>query len=209
MTGLDAIRQDTIQYLPRPFIRDLNLALHLQYPKMWMVGEVFERDSVHTAFFIGGHTGWDGLDTHLDSVFDFALWQRSLDVFTNKIPMRALREVLRYDAVYPNPLRITPMSNNHDVPRFMSLAGATLEGSMLHTAFTLTVRGTPQLYTGEELGMEGKDDPDNRRDFPGGFPLDARTAFETTGRTPNEQRMYEWTRDWLQLRRAHSAQQPD
>ncbi|MGI9067335.1 MAG: alpha-amylase family glycosyl hydrolase [Pyrinomonadaceae bacterium] len=204
-TGLDGIRQDTIQYMPREFIRDLSNSLHRQYPKMWMVGEVFERDAAHTSFFMGGHQGWDGIDTKLDSVFDFAVWNASLLVFTNKLPMRALRDQLKYDALYPDPSRITPMANNHDTPRFMSLEGASLEGAMLHTAFTLSVRGVPQLYYGEEIAMEGKEDPDNRRDFPGGWAGDPHNAFTTQGRTAKEQRMYEWTRTWIALRREHSA----
>lgn len=205
MTGLDAIRQDTIQYMPRPFIRELSNSLHRQYPKMWMVGEVFERDAAQTAFFMGGHTGWDGIDTKLDSVFDFSLWNTSLLAFTNKQPMRALRDQLKYDALYPAPLKITTLANNHDTVRFMSLEGATLEGAMMHIAFTLSVRGTPQLYYGEEIAMEGKDDPDDRRNFPGGFPGDAHNAFQSSGRTRDEARIWEWTRDWIRLRRDHSA----
>ena len=205
VTGIDAIRQDTIQYMPRSFIRDLSNALHRQYPKMWMVGEVFERDAAQTAFFMGGHTGWDDVDTKLDSVFDFPLWNTSLLVFTNKAPVRALRDQLKYDALYPAPLKITTLANNHDTVRFMSLDGATLEGAMMHVAFTLSVRGIPQLYYGEEIAMEGKEDPDNRRNFPGGFPGDARNAFESKGRTHDEERMWEWTRDWIRLRRNHSA----
>jgi glycosidase len=76
---------------------------------------------------------------------------------------------------------------------------------MLHTAFTISMRGIPQLYAGEEIAMIGGDDPDNRRDFPGGFPSDRHNAFETDGRTADEQRMYEWTRQWLKLRAEHSA----
>ena len=205
MTGIDGIRQDTIQYVPRFFIRDLSKALHRQYPPMWMVGEVFERDAAQTAFFIGGHQGWDGVDTNLDSDFDFSLWQVSLDVFTGKKPVRALRDQLKYDALYPDPTKLTTLVNNHDTPRFLSLEGATLEGAMLHTAFMLTVRGTPQFYAGEEIAMEGKDDPDNRRDFPGGFPGDPRNAFLASERTASEQRMWQWTRDWIKLRREHSA----
>jgi glycosidase len=205
VSGIDGIRQDTIQYMPRTFIRDLSNALHRQYPKMWMVGEVFERDPAQTAFFIGGHRGWDGLDTKLDSDFDFSLWQTALEVFTNKKPVRALRDQLKYDALYPDPAKLTTLTNNHDTPRFMSLPGATLEGAMLHTAFMLSVRGIPQLYSGEEIAMEGGEDPDNRRDFPGGFPGDQRSAFTKDGRTATEQRMFEWTRDWLKLRREHSA----
>ena len=205
VTGIDGIRQDTIQYIPRFFIRDLSNALHRQYPSMWMVGEVFERDAAQTSFFIGGHRGWDGLDTRLDSVFDFSLWNVSLDVFTGKKPMRALRDQLKYDALYPDPNRITTLTNNHDTRRFMSLDDATLAGAMLHTAFMLTVRGTPQIYAGEEIAMEGKDDPDNRRDFPGGFSGDKRNAFSAGERTRDEQRMWQGTRDWIKLRRDHSA----
>lgn len=204
-TGMDGIRQDTVQYMPRAFIRDLSRALHRQYPRMWMVGEVFDRDPVHTAFFMGGRAGWDGIDTGLDSVFDFPVWQASLDVFTGKRPARALRDALKYDAAYPDASRLTTMANNHDVKRFMSLEGASLEGAMLHVAFILSLRGTPQLYYGEELAMEGGDDPDNRRDFPGGFKGDARNAFEKAGRTPREQRMFDWTRDWIRLRRERSS----
>ena len=205
MTGLDGIRQDTIQYMPRPFIRDLSSALRRQYPRMWMVGEVFERDAAQTSFYIGGHKGWDGLDTGLDSVFDFALWNTSLQVFTNKAPVGALRDQLKYDALYPEPLRLTVPANNHDTARFMSLNGATLEGAMMHVAFTLSVRGIPQIYYGEEIAMEGKDDPDNRRDFPGGFPGDTRNAFAVGGRSSNEQKMYDWTRSWIRLRTDHSS----
>jgi glycosidase len=205
ITGIDGVRQDTIQYMPRSFIRDLSLALHRQYPKMWMVGEVFERDPAHTAFFMGGRTNWDGLDTELDSVFDFALWQASLDVFSGKKPARSLRDTLKYDAGYPSAARLTTMLDNHDVKRTISVEGMTLDGAMLHTAFLLSVRGIPQLYYGDELAMQGDDDPDNRRDFPGGFPGDPRNAFAKSGRTPDEQRMYEWTRDWIALRREHPA----
>ena len=53
--------------------------------------------------------------------------------------------------------------------------------------------------------MEGGDDPDNRRDFPGGFAGDARNAFEKSGRTAAEERMFDWTRELLRLRREHAS----
>ncbi|HET6975916.1 MAG TPA: alpha-amylase family glycosyl hydrolase [Pyrinomonadaceae bacterium] len=197
-TGIDAIRQDTIQYMPRFFIRDLSNALHQQYPKLWMVGEVFERDAAHTAFFIGGHKGWDGVDTKLDSVFDFALWNASLMVFTGKAPVRFLQQQLKYDGLYPDASKLTVLANNHDTARFLSLDGGTTEGAMMHTAFILSVRGIPQLYAGEEIAMEGGEDPDNRRDFPS-------TAFNAEGRTAKQKQMFDWTRAWIRLRREHAA----
>jgi len=198
VTGIDGIRQDTIQYTPRFFIRDLSNALHRQYPKLWMVGEVFERDAAQTAFFIGGHTGWDSIDTKLDSVFDFALWNASLLAFTNKASMRLLPHQLKYDALYPDASKLTMLANNHDTMRFMGLEGATLERAMMHVAFVLSVRGIPQLYAGEEIAMQGGEDPDNRRDFPS-------EAFNPEGRKPEEKRMFAWTREWIRLRREHAA----
>ncbi len=195
-TGISGIRQDTIQYMPRKFIQDLNLAINKQYSNFYMVGEVFEEDSAHTAFFQGGKTGWDGIDTKLPSVFDFKLWRTSQEVFTGKKPMRALRDVLKYDGLYGDINRVTVMTNNHDTDRFMSLQGATKEGAKLHTAFMLATRGIPQLYYGEEVGMIGGHDPDNRRDF---------TKFDRSTRSPDEQEMFDWTQGWIAARRKHPA----
>lgn len=205
MTGIDGIRQDTIQYMPRAFIRDWSAAIKKQYPRFWMVGEVFEEDSAQTAFFQGGKMGWDGVDTNLPSVFDFKLWRTSLEVFTNKKPMRALRDVLKYDGLYPNINNVVTISGNHDTDRFMSLEVASMEGAMLHLAFLLSTRGIPQIYYGEEIGMRGGHDPDNRRDFPGGFPGDKRNAFTRAGRTEEEQKMWNHVQTWMKIRRNSRA----
>lgn len=205
MTGIDGIRQDTIQYMPRTFIRDWSTAILMQYPKFYLVGEIFEEDSAQTAFFQGGKTGWDGVDTKLPSVFDFKLWRTSQEVFTGKKPARALRDVFKYDGLYPNISNVTVLANNHDTDRFMSLPGATLDGAMMHMAFVLSTRGIPQLYYGEEIAMTGGHDPDNRKDFPGGFPGDARNAFTKEGRTAEEQRILEWTRNWIKIRRSRQS----
>ncbi len=204
-TGIDGIRQDTIQYMPRPFIRDWSSAILKQYPKFYMVGEVFVRDSVHTAFFQGGKTAWDGVDTKLPSDFDFNLWQTSLDVFTGKKPLTALRDVLKYDGLYANVNNITTLQNNHDTDRFMSLPGATKEGAKLHLAFLLATRGIPQLYYGEEILMNGGFDPENRRDFPGGWQGDKTDKFLKAGRTADEQEMFEWTQKFIKLRKENRA----
>jgi len=202
--GIDGIRQDTVQYLPRFFIRDLSRALHRQYPKLWTVGEAWQIDPAHVAFFLGGRAGWDGIDTGLDAAIDFPLWQTSRDVFTGTKPVSALREVLRYDGLYADANRLMTMVSNHDVPRFRSVPGAMLGGARLHTAFTLSVRGIPQLYYGDEIAMSGgRDHASNRADFPGGFPGDNRNAFEASGRDAEQQAMFEWTRDWLRLRREY------
>jgi glycosidase len=89
----------------------------------------------------------------------------------------------------------------HDDGRFMSEKGATIVGLKLANAFVLTTRGVPQLYYGDELAMEGEDEPTTRRDFPGGFPGDKRNAFTAAGRTKDEQELFEYVKRLTTLRR--------
>jgi glycosidase len=63
------------------------------------------------------------------------------------------------------------------------------------------MRGIPQLYYGDEIAIQGGGDPDNRRDFPGGFPNDARDAFTERGRTFDELTVFEHVRKLTALRR--------
>ena len=56
----------------------------------------------------------------------------------------------------------------------------------------MTSRGTPIIYYGDELAMPGGGEPDNRRDFPGGFPGDARSAFTPAGRTAVENEIWNY-----------------
>ena len=78
MTGIDGIRQDTIQYMPRTFMRELSDALHRQYRTCGWLVRCSNATLHRQPFFMGGHKGWDGIDTNLDSVFDFSLWNVSL-----------------------------------------------------------------------------------------------------------------------------------
>lgn len=204
-TGIDGVREDTAQYVPRWFLRDLCDALHRQSSKVTVVGEVLDLDPMHTSFFLGGHTGWDGVDTRLDSVFDAPTWWVAGNAFSGKSPMTSVRDMLKADALYADSQRLTTLTSNHDLRRFISWPQATLDSARLQMAFTLTLRGTPQLYYGDEIALPGEGDPDNRRDFPGGFPGDTRSAFVASGRTAEQERMWTWTRDWIALRRAHPA----
>ncbi len=70
----------------------------------------------------------------------------------------------------------------------------------LAATFLLTTRGSVQWYYGDEIGMEGGDDPENRRDFPGGFLDDLRNAFTPKGRTPEENALWATVQSLFRLR---------
>ncbi len=66
---------------------------------------------------------------------------------------------------YPTPVLsalLTPLST-HDTPRFLTLCGGDKRKELLAATFLLTYTGVPMLYYGDEIGMEGGPDPDNRR----------------------------------------------
>src|SRR5260370_7627811 len=53
--------------------------------------------------------------------------------------------------------------------------------------------------------MPGGGDPDNRRDFPGGWISDANDAFTQAGRTRDQQEIFSYVQSLLRLRREHPA----
>lgn len=204
-TGIDGYRLDTFPYVSRRFWSQWHKALRAVYPRMTTVGEVFDRDPDVTSYFVGGHEGFDGIDTGVTTVFDYPLFFALRGVLSGNASMQAIIHVLSRDRLYPHPELLVPFLGNHDVPRLASLPG--MSQPKLELAFTLllTVRGIPELYYGDEIGLTGGGDPDNRHDFPGGFPGDPRDAFTQSGRTPAQQALFADVQRLLALRRDHTA----
>jgi len=204
-TGIDGIRQDTVPYVPRRFWHEWSSAIHARYPAFKMVGEVFENDPALPSFFQGGRASFDGIDTGLDSVFDFPLQDAIARVFTGNAPIRDLPKILAHDAMYPDAGRLVTFVGLHDMQRFLHRQGATPEVLKQAFTFILTTRGIPMIYYGDEIGMTGADDPDNRRDFPGGWAEDAVNAFEASGRNKVQEELFQSVRGLLHLRAATPA----
>ncbi len=202
--NLDGIRLDTFPYVDRAFWHDFHATLHSVYPHLTTVGEIFDRDPEVTSYFAGG-VAHQGIDTGLDTPFDFPVYFALRDVLAHDKPMTELATILRQDALYPRPERLVPFIGNHDTSRFLTEAGGSVPRLKLALGLLATLRGMPELYSGDEIGMEGGNDPDNRRDFPGGFPGDTHSAFTRAGRTATEQDIFAWTSGMLALRASHPA----
>jgi glycosidase len=200
-SGLDGIRMDTWQYVPNSFWRDWTRAVKREFPNLKVVGEVKDGDVVHTSFFQGGKVRFDGIDSGLDSLLDFPLFYPIRHAFAEGKRIDEIPKTLAKDYLYTNPNILVTLLGGHDDGRFMSEEGATIEGLKLANAFVLTTRGVPQLYYGDELAMEGGDEPTTRGDFPGGFAGDKRNAFSAGGRTKDQQELFEFIRRLTTLRR--------
>jgi glycosidase len=204
--NLDGIRLDTFPYVDRAFWHDFHATLHQVYPHLTTVGEVFNPDAEVTSFFAGG-AAHEGIDTGLDTPFDFPVYFTLRDVLTHGKPMTDLAKVLRQDALYPHPERLVTFIGNHDTTRFITEASGSLVKLKLALGLIATLRGMPQFYAGDEIGLSGNADPDNRHDFPGGFVGDKHDAFVEGGRNAGEQEAFAWTAALLHLRAAHPTLQ--
>ncbi len=202
---LDGFRIDTFPYSSRQFWSQWNERVREVYPRINSVGEVADADPTITSFFEGGRKQFDGVDSGLPTVFDFPMEKVLREVVIGGAPMQKLIDVLQRDDLYPHPETLVTFFGNHDHTRFTSEKGS--DPAKLKAAFSLllTLRGIPQIYSGDEIGMPGGADPDNRRDFPGGFRGDPHNAFTAGGRTPEQQDIFAHVQSLLALRRAHPA----
>ena len=211
-TGLDGYRLDTFPYVPRRFWAAWHLALRRLYPNLTTIGEVFHPDPSVTSFFMGGQKRYDGIDSGATTLFDFPLYFTLRDVLQHKAPAGQIAEILRHDSLYNRPDSLVTFFGNHDVTRLANgpdtdtgrhLQDEGIRMLVLAYGLTLTLRGIPQLYYGDEIGMPGGPDPDNRHDFPGGWSEDPKNAFTADGRTPQQQRIFSYVQTLLRLRREH------
>ncbi len=203
--GVDGFRIDTFPYVPRTFWTSYLQHLQAIYPDFFAVGEVSNSEPPVVSYFAGGQKGFDGVDTHLTTPFDFPMNSAIREVVNHGASAKKIVDVLRQDRLYPHPELLVTFIGNHDMKRFVTDAsGSTVK---LKLAFSLlaTIRGIPQIYSGDEIAMPGGEDPDNRRDFPGGFPGDQRNAFAQGGRTPEEQDVYAHVQGLMKMRHEHPA----
>jgi len=83
------------------------------------------------------------------------------------------------------------LMGSHDTPRFLNFCGSK-EKQKLAAAFLLLMPGMPMIYYGDEYGMEGGEDPDNRR----GMYWDSEHQ---------DQEMFAWYKKLIQVRKAYAA----
>ncbi len=201
ISGIDGIRQDTLPYVPRKFWRDWTAAIRREYPNFKVVGEMWDGDPALVSFFQGGRARYDGVDSGIEALFDFPLFYAVRKAFTDQgAKLREIPKILSEDRLYPDPDNLLTFVGLHDVSRFMSESGANFNASRLAHTLILTARGIPVIYYGDEIGMQGGNDPDNRRDFPGGWLGDPQNKFEPSGRNVEENALHDAIRQLVRLR---------
>jgi len=210
--GIDGIRMDTYPYPDKEFSSRWVKAVLAEYPTFGIVGEVWISESVGmTAYWLAGTRNRDGFTPALPSTTDFPLMS-AISAAVNEQEgwnegMARVYNTLAQDFLYPNPHSNLIFLDNHDVGRFFSSVGEDMSKFKIALTLLLTLRGVPQIYYGTELAMPGvKDiDPNVRKDFPGGWAEDKRSAFTEQGRTEREQEAFTHLRTLAQWRKTKTV----
>ena len=170
-TGVDGFRVDAVKHIAIQFIKDLRAATDALFANtgimFYMVGETFTGDVGLLNKYIG--------DDLLHAQFDFPLYYK----LGNVLAGNGLYDLAaNYNVTFKSDLMGTFMGN-HDVARAISVANGDNTGkwgnnptptswdayNRMMAAWTilLTRPGVPLIYYGDEYGMPGSNDPDNRR----------------------------------------------
>lgn len=213
--GIDGIRQDTYPYADPQTMAQWCARVEAEYPGFNIVGETWLNNNVGISYWQKGCPLSAGFKSGLPTVMDFPLMERmapAVDELTDDwgAGLNRIYDYLSQDCVYADPMHLLTFLDNHDTSRFARNAAEAACPHRYRQALTLllTLRGIPQLYYGDEIGMYAdKADGDGmlRQNFPGGFPGDEADAFTPQGRTEEQNRQFDFARRLLRWRRANAA----
>ncbi|MFY0186027.1 alpha-amylase family glycosyl hydrolase [Stenotrophomonas sp. PUT21] len=142
--GVDALRIDTIGWLPHPWWHAFVNRIRAEHPGMFMFGEAFDYD----ASKIAEHTWPANANV---SVLDFPLRSTLSSVFGKEQKgFETLAEPLHLlDGPYANPYELMSFYDNHDMARL----DANDVGFIDAHNWLFTARGIPVIYYGSETGF--------------------------------------------------------
>ncbi len=182
----DGFRHDATKHIPENFWRNLSKKVKLVSKEkgkyIYQIGETYGTHDLINSYISSGM---------LDAQFDFNMYDKALPVFAKEqASMTQLAEALEASlTTYGYHHLMGNITGNQDKPRFMGYADGSLPFDLpgqeykrigwkqditvqdniaykkmaMFNAFNMTIPGIPIIYYGDEIGMTGAGDPDNRR----------------------------------------------
>jgi len=182
--GFDGFRHDATKHISEVYWRSLTRKIKDSLPdrEVFQIGETYGSPDLIASYLSSGM---------LDAQFDFNVYDAAVGAFSGQGPVGAgLKRLVEVEtqslAQYGAHNRMGYISGNQDRPRFITLASgdvllsedAKLAGwtreipipddtayarlALLH-AFNMAIPGIPVIYYGDEIGLHGAGDPDNRK----------------------------------------------
>lgn len=182
--GIDGWRLDVADEVDHQFWREFRQTVKAINPDIYILGEIWHESSP-----------WLQGD-QFDSVMNYPFKNAVTDFFI-KDTTDALTfshaigtQMSRY------PLQVTEVAFNlldsHDTARALTVAKGNKERLKLAVLFQMTYTGTPCVYYGDEIGMEGEHDPDCRRCM-------------IWDKEEQDRELFDYYRQVIALRKQHSA----
>ncbi len=181
---IDGFRHDATKHIREEFWRELTSKIK-NYKRsnpehnMYQIGETYGNPELISTYIGSGQ---------LDAQFDFNLYDAAVDAFAkNETNFKNLQRVLSQSLKYYGSHHLMGnITGNQDRARFTSYADGSVQFSedaklagwtksienkdstgfqkmKMLCAFLMTTPGIPCIYYGDEIGMPGANDPDNRR----------------------------------------------
>ena len=170
--GIDGWRLDVPGEIDDDFWREFRRRVKAINPDAYIVGEIWHRadrwlvgdqfDAVMNYQFTRACLGFF---VEVDEVTRALTRQHSygeIEPYEARRFAQRLEEVLAW---YPSEMAYAQMNllDSHDTARFLTIAKGDTSALKLSYLTMMTYPGAPMIYYGDEIGMEGGNDPDCRR----------------------------------------------
>ena len=189
--GADGWRLDVADELPDDFVAGVHAAAREEKPDAVVIGEVWEDGSTKIAYGVRRKHIWG---RHCDGLMNYPFRNAAIAFFRGGSSADFIREMETIRENYPPFAFYSAMNSlgTHDTPRILTLLGAEendqnqskdwkasfrMDADRLEyakerlsaaAALLFTFPGSPTVYYGDEAGLEGFEDPFNRRTYPWG-----------------------------------------
>ncbi|CAM3889656.1 alpha-glycosidase [Alkalicoccus chagannorensis] len=153
--GVDAWRLDVANEVDHRFWREFRDVVKAADPDAYILGEIWHNS-----------LAWLGGD-QFDAVMNYPVTNSIIDFFV-KDDIDAATFMGQLDKMlisYPKQANEAAFNllDSHDTPRLLTLAEGNKDRMKLAAAFQLTYLGSPCIYYGDEIGMDGGADPGCRK----------------------------------------------
>ncbi|GFR39563.1 neopullulanase [Insulibacter thermoxylanivorax] len=153
--GIDGWRLDVANEVDHQFWREFRQTVKTVRPDAYILGEIWH-DSMR---WLRG----DQFDAVMNYPFTYAV----LDYFAHRTinAEQFSHRIYAQLAAYPQQVHEAAFNllDSHDTPRLLTLMNGNKRRMKLAVLFQLTFLGTPCIYYGDEIGLDGGADPDCRK----------------------------------------------
>lgn len=172
-TGIGGFRLDVADELSDSFLYDLNKTAKAENENSVILGEVWEDASNKISY--GVRKSYFTYP-ELDCVMNYPIRDNLISFFKREINAKQLKNLFMTQLEnYPerNYMGNFNLISSHDVERILTVCKNISKDGYLNifrqfVAALFIFAGVPCIYYGDEAGLEGGKDPDNRRTFPWG-----------------------------------------